>query len=140
MSCKAKLPKLVITKFNGTHIDGVRFWNQFQAEIDKANISQLTKFSYLKELVIPSVRTSIEGLPFSSEGYERAKIILSTKFGQTAEVVNAFVQKIMNLPTVHGINPNKIYEFFENLVPSVQSLETMGRLADIKGYTRTQRT
>ena len=24
---KAKLPKLVITKFSGTHIDWIRFWN-----------------------------------------------------------------------------------------------------------------
>ena len=26
---KVKLPKLVITKFNGTFLDWVRFWNQF---------------------------------------------------------------------------------------------------------------
>ena len=31
-----KLPKLVITKFSGTHVDWLRFWNQFEAEIDTA--------------------------------------------------------------------------------------------------------
>ena len=31
---KAKLPKLVITKFKGMHIDWFRFWNQFEVETD----------------------------------------------------------------------------------------------------------
>ena len=34
----AKLPKLIITKFQGTHLDWQRFWGQFETEIDKANI------------------------------------------------------------------------------------------------------
>ena len=45
----AKLPKLVISKFEGTHLDWMRFWNQFETEIDKANLTQVAKFSYLKE-------------------------------------------------------------------------------------------
>jgi len=30
----AKLPTLTITKFQGTHLDWLRFWNQFETEID----------------------------------------------------------------------------------------------------------
>ena len=30
----AKLPKLVISKLEGTHLDWMRFWNQFETEID----------------------------------------------------------------------------------------------------------
>ena len=30
---KVKLPKLVITRFNGTYINSFRFWNQFKREI-----------------------------------------------------------------------------------------------------------
>ena len=66
---KVKLPKLVITKFQGTHLDWQRFWGQFEVEIDKSDISQVTKFSYLKELLVPKVRAVINGLPFNSEGY-----------------------------------------------------------------------
>lgn len=71
-----KLPKLVITKFNGTHTDWFRFWNQFETEIEKADIPKITKFSYMKELLDPKIRTSDDGLPFTAEGYERAKNIL----------------------------------------------------------------
>ena len=33
-AANTKLPKPVITKFNGTHVDWLRFWNQFEAAID----------------------------------------------------------------------------------------------------------
>ena len=33
-AANTKLPKLVITKFNGMHIEWLRFWNRIEAEID----------------------------------------------------------------------------------------------------------
>lgn len=101
-SINAKLPKLVITKFKGTHTDWLRFWNQFKAEIDSAGVSPITKFSYLKELVDAKVRSTIDALPFSSEGYLRAKNILTTKYGKESEIINAHVTNIMSLPVIQG--------------------------------------
>ena len=131
-----KLPKMEITKFQGTHLDWQRFWNQFEAEIDKSSIAQISKFSYLKEMVVPKVRLTIDGLPFTTEGYERAKAILRSKYGEESEVVNAHVQNIMMLPTITNTSSSKIKGFFEKLITSVQALETMGKLQDIKGYVR----
>ena len=44
METKVKLPKLIITKIQGTHLDWYRFWNQYEAEIDKADIDSVAKF------------------------------------------------------------------------------------------------
>ena len=66
---QVKLPKLVITKFEGIHLDWFRFWNQFDTEIDKVEISAISKFSYLKEFLVTKVRPLIDGLPFTHEGY-----------------------------------------------------------------------
>lgn len=132
----AKLPKLVISKFQGTYLDWVRFWNQFETEIDKTTITQVAKLSYLRELLIPSAQVLIEGLPFSSEGYERAKTILKTKYGQTSEVVNAHIQCIMGLPKVQVADPGKVYKFYETLASHVQTLETLGKLKEIGGFVR----
>ena len=44
-----KLPRLHITKFEGTHIDWFCFWNQYQAEIDWSElhpVSSTTRKSY----------------------------------------------------------------------------------------------
>ena len=40
---KVKLPKLVITRFNGTHIDWFRFWNQFEREIERSELSAVLR-------------------------------------------------------------------------------------------------
>ena len=92
-----KLPKLVITKFDGTSLDWFRFWNQFESEIDKAEIGSVSKFSYLKELLIPRVRLLIDGLPFTSEGYSRAKSIL---LGKSTEITAAHIYCITSLPVI----------------------------------------
>ena len=132
----AKLPKLVISKFRGELTDWPRFWSQLEAEIDRAEVPGVTKYSYLKELVDPKIRKEIDGLPFSSEGYERAKNILKRKNGKPSEVVNAYVENIMSVPTINGSQPNKIHEVYEKLLFNVKSLETTGKLQKVNGYVR----
>ena len=69
---------LKITKFDGTTLDWFRLWNQFKTEIDQVQISPISPFSYLKELLIPKVSLLIDEPPFTSEGYTRAKLILTS--------------------------------------------------------------
>ena len=108
----AKLPKLTIGKFNGTNLDWTRFWGQFTEGIDKSNMAAITKFSYLKEFVVPKVRKSIDGLPFIPEGYEKAKSILKERYGNDGEVEKDYVKDILELPKVSGSQAPKIHQFF----------------------------
>ena len=114
------------------HLDWQRFLRQFEAEIDKSDIGQVAKFSYLKELLVPRVRATIDGLPFTSESYARAKNILKTKYGRLSEVANAHIQSIMGLPVITGTNPARICEFYEKLVTNIQTLESMERRKKLK--------
>lgn len=103
-----KLPKLVISKFNGSFTDWTRFWEQYNAGIGASDIQPSVKFSYLKELLEPKVRGLVEGLPLTGEGFERAKNILKTKYGKQSEIVNAHIKNIMGLEPIQAANPNKI--------------------------------
>ena len=125
--------KLVITKYNGALENWLAFWNKFQAEIDKTGLPAVTKFAYLKTLVEPRVR---KGLPFTSESYERAKNILQTNYGQTSEIINAYVENIQGFPVISGTHPAKIHDFFETLLYNFQSLETLGKTSDCKALVR----
>ena len=131
-----KLSKLAITKFEGTHLDWFRFWNQFETEIDKVEISAISKFPYLREFLVPKLRALIDGLPFTPEGYARAKSILLAKFGKPSETAAAHIQCITSLPVVSNSNPNKIHKFYEKLIVSVRALDATHKLKDIKGYVR----
>ena len=132
----AKLPKLSITKFDGTFEQWFPFWNKFCAEIDSTDLPQVTKFAYLKELVLSKARADVDGLPFSTEGYERAKNILKSEYGKTSEIINAYVTNIMSLPTIQSGNPKEVDAFYKKLLYSVQSLETLGKLREVSGNVR----
>ena len=132
----AELPKLTITKFGGTFEEWLPFWNKFCVEIDATDLPPVTKFVYLKELVLPKVRADIDGLPFNTEGYERAKNILKSEYGKISEIINAYVNNIMGLPTIPSENPKEVDEFYKKLLYNVQSLERLGKLRDVSGNVR----
>ena len=129
---EAKLLKLVITKFNSMFQDWPRFWGQFSEAIDKSSIANVTKFSYL-ELLAPKQRMSIEALPFSTEGYNRAVAILKDKYEKESEIVKAYNKEILELPSISGVDVKAIHRFHERLAYCVQSLQTMGKLDQVNG-------
>ena len=66
--------------------------------------------------------------------YTREKNILTSRYGNVSEAVNAHFQAIMALPIIHGSYPIRIHKFYEKMLTHVQSLETMGKLKTIEGY------
>ena len=68
--------------------------SQFETEIDRANITTISKFSYLN-LLISKVRALIDGLSSNTEEYERAKTILQAKCAKPSEVANAHIECIL---------------------------------------------
>ena len=109
---------------------------QGRNRLGRCTCSPIIKLSYLKELLEPKVRATVESLPFTTEGYKRAKNILKTKYGKESEIVNAHVTNIMSLPVIYGSNPNKILEFYEMLSPNLQALKTMGKIEEVNRYVR----
>ena len=89
----------------------------------------------MKELLSDKVRRDVESLPFTSEGYNRAKAILKEKYGKESEVVKAYSKIILDLPVITSNNPIKIGEFSEKLTYCVQSLQTLNKLDGVNGLT-----
>ena len=73
-------------------------------------------------------RKTIEALPHTAEGYNRATAILKDRFGKECEIVKCFVKEIMELPHIPTANVKKIHEFHDKLAYCVQSLETLKKL------------
>ena len=100
-------------KFQGTQLDRLQFWSQYKTEIDKSIVSAVGKISYWKELLNPKVRAPADGLSFTTaEGCNRAKNILTKKFGNEYLVVNARI-KTISLQTMNHYHQEKIHEFYE---------------------------
>ena len=118
---QTKLPDLQISKFQGYHLDWVRFWSLFETQIDQAAMKEEAKFSYLKELVVPKVRALIDKKLADAQGYKKAKTMLEERFGDVSEVDNAHLQQIMGLPVIHGASKPKIHGYYDLLLSHVQS-------------------
>ena len=63
-------------------MDWQRFCGQFTESIEKSGLASIAKFSYLRELLGDKVKREVESLPFTPEGYNRAKAILEEKYGK----------------------------------------------------------
>lgn len=133
-SIQEKLPKLMT---RGTSLDWQKIWSQFESKIDRSELSQVSKFSYLKEMLKPKIRAfAADRFPFTTEGYEKAKNILKSKYGKDSGVANAYIQGLISLLTVNNSSPQKINEFYKKLYTHMQVLDTMGKLREIKDYVR----
>lgn len=130
---QAKLPKLVISKFNGEYMDWARFWGQFTENIEKTAVPPITKFAYLCELLSAKVKHTVEALPFTPEGYNRAKTILQERYCKQSEIVKACTREILDLHVIYNADPKKIHEFSEKLMYCVQALETLKKLDQVNG-------
>ncbi len=134
---EAKLPKLLITPFNGTATDWVRFENMFMTQVDRKQISDEVKFGYLLEMVCPQVRDKISNLKPGTVGYKTAWERLCKEYGQTQVVVNAYMTEIINLATVKGTNFEKVNKFYEKLSKSYDALHTLGKSDTLLGLVMT---
>lgn len=130
---RSTLPKLVITKFNGTYADWPRFWGQYSETIDKSSVPLLTKVTYLRELLDDRVRKTIDALSHTAEGYNRAVATLKERFGKESETVKGYVREILDLPYTPTASPKRIHEFFDKLSHRVKSLETLKQIKEVNG-------
>ena len=81
------------------------------------------------------MRREVESLPFTNEGYNRAKAILKEKYGKESEIVKAYVKEILSLPLIPSANARKIATFSDKLTYCVQSLQSLGKLDEVRGLT-----
>ena len=75
-SFEAKLPKMELPKFSGNVHDYMSFWEQFEEAVNKKNIPDVTKFSYLRRLLDGEAKAAISGLSLTSANYTTACRIL----------------------------------------------------------------
>ena len=90
------LQRYTITPFSGDYKDWLRFWNQFTVEIDESNLSEISKFHYLMELVQDKPR---DKLLYEGDGHKRPKFI----YCDSSEHSALKCTKVLNVADRRGI-------------------------------------
>ena len=65
------------------------------------------------------------------------KNILKGEYGKTGEIINAYIHNILELPIMTSPNLKRVNAFYKTLLHNVQSLETLGKLEQVNGMTRS---
>ena len=131
---QVRLQKLSLTPFSGDVIDYVRFSAQFETEINKTQLDDVTKLNYLLSLTKGKPRDDISGLPHNAEGYAEAQRILHKKYGKDCVVFKSLVLELENLPAIRHIHQKReINEFSQRFSKIVRTLKTMGKIASVDG-------
>ena len=104
-------------------------------EVDSANISEISKFNYLLELVEGDPKEHIPGLPHTPEGYHEVKKILEMTFGKYIKVHKALIRDLESLPNITSSHKIKeIHEFYTKLSKTVRTLAVMKKLEGAQSY------
>ena len=104
-------------------------------EVDSANISEISKFNYLLELVEEDPKEHIPGLPHTPEGYHEAKKILEMTIGKYIKVHKALIRDLQSLPNISSSHKIKeIHEFYTKLSKTVRTLTIMKKLEGAQSY------
>ena len=123
-----KLPKLEISKFDGSVLNWCTFWERFSASIDlREDISEIEKFNYLLGLLTENAKSCIAGLSLTSANYRQAKIILKERFANPQAIVSAHMDSIVKLPKVKSMSQlfqlRKMYDHIENCIRNLSVLD-----------------
>ena len=57
-------------------------------------------------------------------------------YGKPTVVEDAHIKCITFLPIITVTRPNRVHQFYEELIVSTQALDTMNKLKDINGYIK----
>ena len=71
-----RLPKLVLPKFSGDILEFETFWDQLQANIDDSDLPDISKFSYLRNLLEGDAAQTIQGLTLNAQNYKAVSCFL----------------------------------------------------------------
>ena len=127
-SCFAKLPKLQLRKFYGKLHKWQEFWDSFCASVDNnSNLNDAMKLEYLKCQCEGAAYQAIAGLELTNDNYEVAVNVLKQRFGQRQDILNAHMDALLYINTVHkNAEISELRKFYDTVETHSKGLQSLG--------------
>lgn len=126
-----KLPTLPLKPFSGDIMEWLAFWENFEATIDKSNMADVEKLSYLRSYLRGQALLVISNLSLTATNYPEAKRQLEQTYGKKNILIEAHLRKLENLPAVKkeaDVAGLKNLHLF--LKSHIHSLDMLGKKVD----------
>ena len=129
-----RLPKLELPKFGGDVLEWSTFWEQYEAAVDNSDLPEVSKFVYLRSLLVGEARKCVEGLAVVKENYDIACKALKDRFARPSQIIFAHIDKLLKLGLADGGDLKSVQD---TLLLHVRSLERLGIGGDNYGVILT---
>ena len=120
-----KLPKLNLPTFDSNILQWREFWDLFNSAIHEQEISNVTKFNYLKSSLHSAAATAICGIKVTNDNYPVALQILQDKFGKKEAIIEALYSQLQHISTTSNrFSEVKLtYDTIERILRQSEALE-----------------
>ena len=119
-------------KFSGKLGEWQEFWDSFESSIHlNDGLSNMDKFSYLRNLLLEPARSAIGGFALTSANYQSAVELLKKRYGKKIAVQRALVNELLNARPVFSESDTprlrSLYDFAETKYRVLQALKVEER-------------
>ena len=137
---RLELPRCELPYFDGSPLEYVRFFRQFEEQIETQVTDNSQRLTYLYHYCQGKAKDAINGclLYPAAEGYNRARVILKDLFGQRHLVVRAMLDEVTSPGSVSA-SAEDLLAYANKLVTCADTLEQLGYVADLNSVSTIER-
>ncbi|UYV62919.1 hypothetical protein LAZ67_2002451 [Cordylochernes scorpioides] len=123
-----KLPKISLAIYDGTFLDWLGWWSQFETIHENPGISEVDKFRYLVQSMKRGTRAErlVRSYPLTKENYPKVIKALKDRFGDSTILTEVYVRQLLKLVVNNvrrkGLSLESMYDQLESHLKSLESL------------------
>ena len=120
-----KLPKMSLPVFDGDRRKWLSFWDVFKSEVhDVKDISNVTKFNFLKGQLSEQVKMRVEGIMATEDNYNLLVETLQDNYGDKTAIKNAHCVALVTMVKPQH-TASALRTFYDCLMSDMRSLATL---------------
>ena len=126
-AASVKLPKLVLTKFDGDLLHWQEFWDSFETTIhNNSSLQDVDKLNYLRSQLRNEAKDVIAGLEVTNASYAVAVDLLKERYDNKQLMIDAHYSQLRDISTTSTYY-EKLRNTFDQIERHLRSLEALGQ-------------
>ncbi|UYV80836.1 hypothetical protein LAZ67_19001928 [Cordylochernes scorpioides] len=123
-----RLPKISLAVYDGTCLDWLGWWSQFETIHENPGISEVDKFRYLMQSKKQGTQAErlVRSYPLTKENYPKVIKALKDHFGDSTILTEVYVRQLLKLVVNNirrkGLSLESMYDQLESHLKSLDSL------------------
>ena len=129
-NCSVRLPKIELPAFHGDILKYYEFMEAFKNTVDSSDLTNVEKFTYLKQFLSGEALSTLEGLPITNDNYIVALELLRERYGDETRRTRAHIKCLLELDTCDFQNATYLRSFIDKVKLHMRGLEVLDLTSD----------